>query len=180
MKKLALLFLIIISCKEAKKPLLIDLENCINESINFKTFGDEIIKKEIEIDYYNLMKRLEEIYLKSGFLVSISKESYKSFLKKTDKKKLNKKINKLFDSYEFSFFVGVDKILVGCPERVLIAYKDRLDTNLAFQIKKINQLMADGYNNDELIDKLIDGTKNFDNIVYRSSIIYLTAIKIGL
>ncbi len=166
------MFIIILfySCSEKEKKYL-DLENCINEYFNIKDYGGEIIKKTIEIDYYGLMQKVEEIYLEEKFLEDNSQKNYKSLIKRNNKH-VYTRVVKLFEENEFAFFVGVDEILINCPLKTMGNLKNK------FRLKRIDQLMASGYKNDSLMMQLIDETNDFDNIIYRSSIIYISTIRL--
>ncbi len=170
---LAILFC---SCNKNSDKTFIDLENCINNYFNVKDYGDGVINKSNRIDYYSLMKKVEDIYLEENFLVNNSKKGYISLINKNNKNVYTKIIN-LFNNKEFSFFIGVDEILISCPSKFVENHKGG-QLKDKFQINLIDEIMASGYRNDDIMIKLINETDEFDNIVYRSSIIYITTIRL--
>lgn len=180
-KILILSFLILLmSCKSQEKTIENSLRKCVNKSI-----GNQIRRiSNKNINFYQLIIKVENILLNDGLLANNNSKSYSDLFKNilkdkypNEHKEAYNKIYFLLDrsGYENNGYLVKSDVLKDCPYRILITERNKYDTFLSEQVRIISQLEDKGFNNKKLILELVNiiNDKSFTKVIYRAPIILL-------
>lgn len=178
-----LLFLLIFTwqCKAQDKQLEQALKKCVNQQINKNSPYSQ------NTDFYKVALKLEQLFIKGGYLKNENKENYRSFLleildEKKDFKKLYCQSLEITNKYKFDFelFTYINPIFSQCPYEIASKYKNDKGKLIYNQGSILSQLMSEGFKNKSILKKLflsIDN-QNFKKIVYRAPVILVVIINL--
>ena len=179
------IFLIFYSCNSQNNILEKKMVVCVNKSIS-KNASD--IYGEIEIDFYKLMEEVEKTLIKEKLIKSPSQDDYKMLLNNIISNNVivddvYKKINIFLETskYEYNDFINISIVFRKCINKIIINKAKYEDSTFSKQSRIFANLEIKGFNDFELLNKLIIETKkdDFDKMVYRSPVILLTIINMG-
>jgi len=183
--KMYILFSILfnaLSCQSQDTSWEKALKKCINESVNKnikEAFGKE------PFDFYDFVLIIENELLERKLLNNNHKQSYLNLINMINGLD-NIKFREMYHKQkiiinEFGFFAySPESIFNQCPYKISVNGRDGEGKLIYKQGSILNDLMAQGYNNKELLSKLISCTddENFSKIVYRAPVILLTMISL--
>lgn len=175
------------SCEAQKNTVEIDLKICVNEKVN--THIKEFYGKE-PFDFYEFIIEIETKLKKDKLIVNNKKENYLSLINSivATSDINNYKIfydwqNKLIEDYGFKPFSTLS-IFNICPAQIVDDNNEGIrERDLIYnQGVVLNKLMANGFNDKQLIHELLEiiPDKEFNKIVYRAPVILLAMINIDL
>ena len=182
MKKLIHIFILFIftSCKTTYNEVYLQkLDKCINSALQNDRFTP------LSIDYYDLMQKIEALYLQEGLLENISKSAYAKLFKRinqTDFQNIYKKQRKIEKDFHFSpdLYVNIQRVFVSCPVKVSKSVYGKPDDTTRKHIFLFNSLEANGVNSQKDLLNYLNfySAKDLKNIVNRANLIYLTMLNI--
>lgn len=156
------------------------LKECINESLN-KNIEERTGKSNF--DFYDMIIEVENKLIDAKLISHNDSNGYLSLIKsiteskKPEYEKMYLQQSEIMDKYGFTPF-STETVFNQCPYKVSANVKDAEGKHIYNQGTVLNKLMAEGYDNDELIQGLINSVdeNNFKKVVYRAPIILLTMI----
>ncbi len=174
-----------ISSKAQNTEIEEALEECVDKKIN------EYIENaygEGSFDFYKFILVIEQEFLFNHLIRDTYKESYLNLLNKINQvakikySKMYNSQNKIIDEFGFEFnsFAINEIVFNQCPYKVSLNSKDNEGKLIYSQGMLLNELMKNGFDNEDLIKELISVTDDddFDKIVYRAPIILLVMINL--
>lgn len=176
------LVLFIFSCKAQNSNTEKALKECINESVN-KNIQENYGKEPF--DFYELVLKVENELIANELLKNNSKQDYLNLLesitdiKNSKYKTIYQEQSEIMNKFGFTPF-STESIFNQCPFKVSVKEKEGEGELIYNQGAILNKLMEVGYDNQELLKKLINITdeKDFGKIVYRAPVILLVMINI--
>lgn len=177
-----MIFHFITSCSGQDNLTEKALKVCINESLNNNI--EERTGKSI-FDFYAMIIEVENKLIAANLISYNDNDGYLRLIKsitkskKPEYEKMYLQQSEIMDKYGFTPF-STETVFNQCPYKVSANVKDAEGKHIYNQGRILNKLMAEGYDNDELIEELINSVdeNNFKKVVYRAPIILLTMIKL--
>lgn len=177
-----IIFPFITSCSGQDNLTEKALRVCINESLNKNI--EEITGKS-NFDFYDMIIEVESKLIDAKLISHNDSNGYLSLIKsiteskKPEYEKMYLQQSEIMDKYGFIPF-STETVFNQCPYKVSANVKDAEGKHIYNQGSILNKLMAEGYDNDDLIQELINSVdeNNFKKVVYRAPIILLTMIKL--
>lgn len=160
-----------VSCKSQKDNFKI--YDCVNLKFNTSEFLDD---KERKVDFFNLIRTIENELLKSGKLKAIDKNSYIEFLNDfNDIKKieLNKNFELILKNNGVSEIGEPNSLIYGC---IRFFNFENQSESIINQLKVFDEIYStDGDFNNENTKRLVEVVNNedFENILLRAPIIMI-------
>ena len=173
----------ILSCKIQNNKVELELEKCVVQSVNAHIKNGN---GKLSFDFYDFILQIEDILIENGLLQNTKRSEYSQLLTSlnnyNDYNKIYKKIMKKVDNSGFGFnlFLVNDAIFNQCPYKVSVDEKEGEGKLVFNQGKILNQIMEQGYDDNNLQKKLLDNIddESFRKIVYRAPVILLIMINL--
>lgn len=178
----SIIILFITSCSNQYNLTEKALKVCVNESLN-KNIKERTGKSNF--DFYAMIVEVESKLIEAKLISHNDRNGYLRLIKsiteskKTEYEKMYFQQSEIIDKYGF-FPFSTETVFNQCPYKVSADVKYTEGKYIYNQGSILNKLMAEGYDNDELIEELINSVdeNNFKKVVYRAPIILLTMIKL--
>jgi len=177
MRYLSILFVIITSCQSIKT--INNTKRCINRYLSKNSSKYYGVKN---VDFYDLMKDIENKMIKDGILQNKTKNDYFKLTEQLFENGKSKKYDSLFNKYiiylekkglEIYVYSNRSAILVECPMKNYANGDKTYKKILTNQMKLNDSIEAYGFSK-KLLLKFIDTPpkKEFNKIIYRAPIIF--------
>jgi len=175
--KTILLTFLLVSCYDYNDKIKKEFRVCANYEINNEVYGEEIIKRDIELDFFNFLAEVESVMIESNIINSNTKESYQNLYKLSFEKIKDNNIERVanfLNDNDFSIQIYINKLLGTCLHKVALSNAVKEDSNFHNQLKLLDIIYANGYRSSKLTLDLINKIEDFEIIENRYSIILIT------